>query len=85
MSHNTAPFYSLDESHYGAERGTSTIYAMAGRAPCDGCLNWHVCRDGYACRDFAAYVNSGRLVDSDRAPRREIFKRLLGRFADMQT
>jgi hypothetical protein len=55
----------------------------AGPAPCDRCQHQPLCREGYACRDFAAYVDSGRLAESDRAPRREIFKRLLGGFVDV--
>ena len=49
----------------------------SGPCPCDGCPNQEECRKGKACHDFAFYVETGKVMDKYRNPKRKIFTRTM--------
>ena len=51
-----------------------------GDAPCSGCKYESACAAGLACKDFRAWVHSGRSNGGDRIPNAEVYAKFLGNF-----
>ncbi len=78
-------YQGIEEARYGREQGAGRVDGLLiGPAPCDECQYRAACLDGLACADFAAFVATGKVLDTGRTPRREIFARLYGWFGDMK-
>lgn len=69
----------VDAEAFGRASGPERVpglVAPLGPSPCDLCPNRRQCASGMACPDFAAFVVSGRLAESNRSPSASVYRQV---------